>query len=58
MMDTAAFLDRRAKLQQAEAALAECVARLAREGKPLDGDAAVEYRVAEYQAARDVYDAA
>ena len=50
-MDTATYLTRRDALREAETALAECVARLAREGRPLDGDPALEYRLGQYEAA-------
>lgn len=54
-MDTADFLDRRQAFLDAEAALAHTVARLSREGKPLDGDEALAQRVEQYTVAHDAY---
>jgi hypothetical protein len=57
-MDTADFLDRRQAFQDAQAALALTVARLSREGKPLDGDESLSARLEEYELAHDAYYAA
>lgn len=54
-MDSASFLDLRQAFHDAESALAATVTRLRREGKPLDGDVALEYRIEQYQLAHDAY---
>lgn len=54
-MDTADFLDRRQAFLDAQAALAHTVARLAREGRPIDGDEAVIERLEQYELAHDAY---
>lgn len=57
-METADFLDRRQAFLDAESALAHTVARLVREGKPLDGDETMQARLEQYNVAHDAYYAA